>query len=313
MPRGGEARQGRLLRGGGLPPADDRGRAHEGGAPRDPRPRGPGGGSRLRGPEPLRGARAVPGHGRCRPRLRRPRRASPCRRRPPGDGERPPRPDPPSLAGGARRRRGARVRPALRRADGLRRTARRLLRDEGGAQAAPAGADRGRVEGRRGPARLPAVAPDPRAAHPPRQGDEQHLHGAGAAGHHGRDVRGVPRPGGPAKDREARPRARPRAPAGPAEAGLRRGQRALLRHPARADLSGEGPGDRGTGPGEGDQPAPRTRTARSGSPSTRPPCPGRSSPCSRPSRVGRSASLRSSWPTRSRWRCPPPTRGRTRS
>ena len=40
-------------------------------------------------------------------------------------------------------------------------------------------------------------AADARAAHPPREGDEQHLHRAGAARGHGGDVRRLPRPGGP--------------------------------------------------------------------------------------------------------------------
>ena len=40
---------------------------------------------------------------------------------------------------------------------------------------------------------LPAGDPDPRAAHPARQGDQQHLHRAGAARDHGGHVRGLPR------------------------------------------------------------------------------------------------------------------------
>ena len=180
---------------------------------------------RLRGPEALRRARAVPGHGRRRARLLRLRRARPRGGGAPRDGDGPPRPHPAPLAGRARRGRRARLGPALRRADGLRRAARRLLRHEGGAQAPPARPDRGRLEGRRGPAGLPPGAADPRAAHPPRQGDEQHLHRAGAAGHHGRDVRGLPRPGRPAGDRATRPRPRARPAAGPAAAGPRRRRR----------------------------------------------------------------------------------------
>ena len=42
---------------------------------------------------------------------------------------------------------------------------------------------------------------DARAAHPPRQGDEQHLHGAGAACEHCLDVRRVPRADWPAGNR----------------------------------------------------------------------------------------------------------------
>ena len=44
-----------------------------------------------------------------------------------------------------------------------------------------------------GVAGLPAGAADPRAAHPPRQGHQQHLHRAGAAGGDRRDVRQLPR------------------------------------------------------------------------------------------------------------------------
>ena len=46
----------------------------------------------------------------------------------------------------------------------------------------------------RGAARLPAGAANPRAAHPPREGDLQHLHRAGAAGGDRVDVRGLSRP-----------------------------------------------------------------------------------------------------------------------
>ena len=41
---------------------------------------------------------------------------------------------------------------------------------------------------------LPPGPADPRAAHPPREGHQQHLHRPGAAGGHGLDVRRVPRP-----------------------------------------------------------------------------------------------------------------------
>ena len=99
--------------------------------------------------------------------------------------------------------------------------------------------------------------------------------------------------------------------------GLRRlgfdaGTRPLLRHAARPDLPGEGRRDRGAGPGEGHQPARvRGRVGRA-SPSTRRPCPADArAPCSRPSPAGRSASPRSSWPTRSSSRSPRPTRART--
>ena len=57
--------------------------------------------------------------------------------------------------------------------------------------------------------RLPAGAADPRAAHPPGEGDVQHLHRAGAAGRDGLDVRRVPRAGRADGDRRAGPPARP--------------------------------------------------------------------------------------------------------
>ena len=54
----------------------------------------------------------------------------------------------------------------------------------------------------RGAAGLSARAADPRAAHPPREGDLQHLHRAGAAGGDRLDVCGLSRPGG--TDRRSR-------------------------------------------------------------------------------------------------------------
>ncbi len=63
----------------------------------------------------------------------------------------------------------------------------------------------GRLRRRRGPSGLPAGAADPRAAHPPRQGDLQHLHRPGAAGRRRLDVRRLPRPRRPAGDRDPHP------------------------------------------------------------------------------------------------------------
>ena len=60
-----------------------------------------------------------------------------------------------------------------------------------------------------GRARTPGVphgAADARAAHPPREGDVEHLHRAGAAREHRGDVRGLSRPGGAEGDRRARAR-----------------------------------------------------------------------------------------------------------
>ena len=56
---------------------------------------------------------------------------------------------------------------------------------------------------RAGRPRAAARAPDARAAHPAREGDEQHLHRAGAARGDRRPLRGVPRTRGPARDRDA--------------------------------------------------------------------------------------------------------------
>ena len=66
----------------------------------------------------------------------------------------------------------------------------------------PAGRGLGR---RRGPPGVPARAADPRAAHPPRQGDLQHLHRPGAARRRRLDVRRLPRPRGAAVDRDPHP------------------------------------------------------------------------------------------------------------
>ena len=50
---------------------------------------------------------------------------------------------------------------------------------------------------------LPAGAADPRAAHPPREGDQQHLHRPGAARRDRLHVRRLPRPGRAARDRRS--------------------------------------------------------------------------------------------------------------
>ena len=82
--------------------------------------------------------------------------------------------------------------------------------------------------------RLPAGDPDARAAHPARQGDQQHLHRPGAARDHGRLLRRLSRPRGPAPHRAPRARLHPGAGRGPAPHGPRAARRALLRHAARA-------------------------------------------------------------------------------
>ena len=95
--------------------------------------------------------------------------------------------------------------PALRRAARLRRPARRLHGGQGRAQALDARPHRRRLGRRPRQPRLPPVAADPRAAHPPREGDLERLHRAGAARGHGVDVCGLPRPRGPQGDRPAHP------------------------------------------------------------------------------------------------------------
>ena len=156
---------------------------------------------RLRGPGPVRRARAVPDDRRraCATYAPLAERAH-ARGRAGGGGDRPAR----AHAADARRASWAPTSrvgssAALRRAAGLRRAARGLLRDARRVQAPDAGPHRRRLEGRGGPHRLSPGAADPRAAHPAREGDEQHLHGAGAARGHGRHVRRLPRAGGPAR------------------------------------------------------------------------------------------------------------------
>ena len=114
------------------------------------------------------------------------------------------------------RRRRRRLDAALRRADGLRRAARRLPRDARRVQALDARAPRRRHRrcGRR--PGVPARAADARAAHPAREGDVEHLHGAGAARGDRGHVRRLSRAGGSHDDRA------PRAPAdGDPESGAR--------------------------------------------------------------------------------------------
>ena len=76
------------------------------------------------------------------------------------------------------RRRRRRQLAAIRRAAGLRRSARRVFRDAPGVRAADAGTHHRRVGRRARQHRVPDGAADARAAHPPREGDVEHLHGA---------------------------------------------------------------------------------------------------------------------------------------
>lgn len=169
----------------------------------------------------LRRAAPVPGRLRSRARHRARHRAGPRARR---DRHRRRRPAGPHAAHVARRaRRGHRGRhhPALRRPDGLRRSARRLHGGPREVRPLPARPPRRRLRGRGRQQGLPPGPPDPRAAHPPREGHQQHLYRAGPARRHGRDVRGLPRPRRAADDRPAHPPLRRDPGRRPAERRMR--------------------------------------------------------------------------------------------
>ena len=102
-----------------------------------------------------------------------------------------------------RRRRRRRRGPDARQPARLRRPVVRLLRRPGGLPAPHAGPHRGRDDRRRRPPRLRAHAADARAAHPPREGDPQHLHRAGAQRARGRDLPELARPRGHRRARRA--------------------------------------------------------------------------------------------------------------
>ena len=140
--------------------------------------------------------------------LTRAHRRGPRRRRARHGIRRPARAHPGHAAGGVGRRRGRRHHPALRGADGLRRPARRVHERPPGPRAHDAG-PAGRRVGRRGRGTgLPAGPADPGAAHPPREGDLQHLHRPGAARRDGQHVRRLPRARRPAGHRPRGARAR---------------------------------------------------------------------------------------------------------
>ena len=133
-------------------------------------------------------------------------------------------------AGRVRRRHRGRRGPAARQPARLRRPLVRVLLRDRGAPPPHAGPDRRGDHRRRRPPRLRADAADARAAHPPREGDPQHLHRAGAE-RAGRD--GPPRLARQARLRRARGAAgaphRVRARA----ADRARGRRAAARGPRR--------------------------------------------------------------------------------
>ena len=97
-------------------------------------------------------------------------------------------------AGSARRRHRHRFGAALRCADGLRRSARGVHRGQRATRPCPPRPTGRRQHRHRGSAGAAARAADPRAAHPPGEGDVEHLHRPGAAGQHRRPVRHMARP-----------------------------------------------------------------------------------------------------------------------
>ena len=112
--------------------------------------------------------------------LERDRRDRPRCRRAAGRGVRPDRSRDPPHSRRLRRRHRRRRGPAARQPPRLRRAVVRILLRDRGADPADAGPDRRRDDRRRRPPRLRPRAADPRAAHPPREGHAQHLHGPGA-------------------------------------------------------------------------------------------------------------------------------------
>src|SRR5437879_3544279 len=121
----------------------------------------------------------------------------------------------------------------VRRTDGLRRPARRVLRDAGGPSAPRARPHHRRIARCRGPSRAPHGAADARAAHPAREGHEQHLHRAGAPRRDGEHVRRVSRARRAAPHRRARAHPRRPARAGRDPARLPRRACVVLRHAVR--------------------------------------------------------------------------------
>ena len=265
-----------VLRRRRVPPADHRRRAHP---RRADRHRRGGGGARARhaGRGRVRRAAAVPGHHRRRPRRPRAGRRT-CTRR-----ARWSRSPPTSSRWCCSPRRGSgaptswsvrRSASACRWATAVRTPGFFATRDEY-RRNVPGPSGR-RVGRRRRAARAAPRAADARAAHPPREGHQQHLHRAGAARQHRRHVRRVPRPRRPARHRRAGARAHDRA----------------RRHPARRRC--------------------RDRTTRS---STRsrvrvPDVPTRSSPMR--TRAGSTSAGSTTTPSASRSTRPRPTRDRRR-
>ena len=145
---------------------------------------------------------------------------------------------------------------ALRHADGRRRPARGLPRLPRRVQALAARTAGGRQHRQPRTPRLPARAANPRAAHPPREGHVEHLHGPGSARRHRRHVCGLSRSRGPQANRQPGGSVHRRPGQGLAGDGLfaRFGNR--LRHRHRANRRRHRP-DRRPGPCRASQPAPQ--------------------------------------------------------
>ena len=146
-----------------------------------------------------------------------------CRSRPAG-------PHDPHPARRARGRRRRRIEPALRGAARFRRPARGLPRGPVRPRAIDARPPRRGERRRRRSAGVPVGPADPRAAHPAREGHVEHLHGPGAPGRDGGDVRRLARPRRAAPDRRAHAPARRAAGRGTARRGPHDGVAVRLRH-----------------------------------------------------------------------------------
>ncbi len=134
---------------------------------------------------------------------------------------------------------------------------------------------------------LSAGAADPRAAHPPRESDLQHLHRAGAAGRHRLDVRGLSRAGGSDPHRAHGASPHRRAGGGTAPAWVRAAVGRVFRH-RDGEAGDKQQAKSSPARAREDQPAASVR-ARSASRSTR--------PRRRPSSKRSGAPSAASWPT----------------
>ena len=240
-PRHRPERQRPLLRLRRLPAADHRGGAdprrghrYRGGGGRSPR--------RAAGGAVLRRPAAVSGGRRGGNRLSRDRRAGACTGRHRHGRGRPVEPGPADAAGRVRRRHRGRQLAALRRPPRLWRPARGILRHPREVPARHAGPHRRRLGRQPRAAGAEARAPDPRAAHQAREGDQQHLHGPGAARRDRRHVRGLSRARGAEADRPARPPSRRHPGGGARTPRLRHRERELVRH-AHGPRAGQCRGD----------------------------------------------------------------------